>query len=189
VINNITRASALFLVKNLFSFLLAALLLVLPLAYPFAPIQLTLVSTLTIGIPSFVLALQPNRERVRGSFMRNVLMRAVPGGLAVTLSCLGAMLAAGPLGLGAGETSTVCTLAAGVTGLAVLLLTCLPLDRLRAGLVLLMAAAMAGAVLVVPQVFYLVPLTGYAPWVLVGAMGLAMAVLWAATRLMPKDRA
>jgi cation-transporting ATPase E len=189
VINNITRASALFLVKNLFSFLLAALLLVLPLAYPFAPIQLTLVSTLTIGIPSFVLALQPNRERVRGSFMRNVLMRAVPGGLAVTLSCLGAMLAAGPLGLGAGETSTVCTLAAGVTGLAVLLLTCLPLDRLRAGLVLLMAAAMAGAVLVVPQVFYLVPLMGYAPWVLVGAMGLAMAVLWAATRLMPKDRA
>jgi cation-transporting ATPase E len=121
--------------------------------------------------------------------MRNVLMRAVPGGLAVTLSCLGAMLAAGPLGLGAGETSTVCTLAAGVTGLAVLLLTCLPLDRLRAGLVLLMAAAMAGAVLVVPQVFYLVPLMGYAPWVLVGAMGLAMAVLWAATRLMPKDRA
>ena len=69
VINNITRASSLFLVKNMFSFLLAAVLLVLPMAYPFAPIQLTLVSSLTIGFPSFVLALQPNRERVRGSFL------------------------------------------------------------------------------------------------------------------------
>lgn len=186
VINNITRAAALFLVKNLFSFLLAALLLVLPLVYPFAPIQLTLISSLTIGFPSFVLALQPNRERVRGSFLKNVLMRAVPGGLAVTAACLGAMLIGARLGLPEAQVSTVCTLASGFAGLLVLLLTCLPLDGLRAALVGLMAAAMAGAVLIVPQVFYLVPLTGAAGVVLLGAMGAAGVMVLALTWLMKK---
>ena len=66
VINNITRAASLFLVKTLYSFMLSVLMLVLPLTYPFQPIQLTLVSSLTVGIPSFFLALEPNQERVRG---------------------------------------------------------------------------------------------------------------------------
>ncbi len=189
VINNITRASALFLVKNLFSFLLAALLLVLPLAYPFAPIQLTLISSLTIGFPSFVLALQPNRERVKGSFLKNVLLRAVPGGLAVTFVCLAVMLAAGPLGMGGEQVSTICTLAAGFAGLFVLALTSLPFDALRAALVAAMAAAMALAVAVIPKVFYLVPLTGMGLWVLLGAMGLAVLVVLGITWAMPKERA
>ncbi|MEA4999587.1 MAG: HAD-IC family P-type ATPase [Candidatus Limiplasma sp.] len=186
VINNITRASALFLVKNLFSFLLSALLLALPFAYPFAPIQLTLVSTLTIGLPSFVLALQPNRERVRGDFLTNVLLRALPGGITVASLCLGLMYLGQAQGLDAASVSTLCTLVAGVSCLGVLTLTCLPLDGLRAALLSLMALAMALAVLILPGVFYLVPLMGAALRLLYWGAGGAVLLLLALTALLAR---
>ena len=79
VINNIQRSASLFLVKNIFSFLLSIVALALPLAYPFQPLQLSLVTFATIGAPAFFLALEPNHELVRGKFMRNVLRAALPG--------------------------------------------------------------------------------------------------------------
>ncbi|NLI20499.1 MAG: HAD-IC family P-type ATPase [Clostridiales bacterium] len=177
VINNITRASALFLVKNLFSFLLSAVLLVLPFAYPFAPIQLTLVSTLTIGLPGFVLALQPNRERVRGRFIANVLRRAVPGGVTVGLVCVGVMLAGQRMSLSEPVLSTLCTLVAAFSGLCVLALACLPMDALRAALTLSMAAGTALAVALFPGLFYLEPVTGGAVWLLIAALAAVLALL------------
>lgn len=168
VINNITRAASLFLVKNIFSLLLSLLLLALPFAYPFAPIQLTLVSTMTVGFPSFVLALQPNRERVRGDFLRNVISRALPGGLCVTLLCAAVMLLSGPLGYGEPVCATLCTLAAACSGLVTLILTCLPLDKIRAGLLVLVIAGLLLAILLFPGLFYLVPLTGAQWYVLLG---------------------
>lgn len=81
VINNIQRAAALFLVKNIFSFVMTFLLLFISMPFPLQPIQLSLISTLTIGLPSFFLALEPNYARVNGKFMRNVIRRAMPGGL------------------------------------------------------------------------------------------------------------
>lgn len=168
VINNITRASALFLIKNIYSMLLTAALIFLPFAYPFAPIQLTLISTLTIGGPSFLLALQPSRERVKGDFMRNVIVRALPGGLCAALLLLTAMFLKAPLGLNEAQLSTLCTLAAGFSGLTALTLTCLPLNKLRGGLIVLMAALMGVGVLGFPSVFYLVALPKAALWALGG---------------------
>ncbi|MEE0777148.1 MAG: HAD-IC family P-type ATPase, partial [Bacillota bacterium] len=81
VINNIQRASALYLVKNILSFFLALITLFAAFPYPFVPIQLTLISTLTIGVPSFFLALEPNHDLVKGKFLHNVFRRAFPGGL------------------------------------------------------------------------------------------------------------
>ena len=98
------------------------------------------------------------------------------------------MLAAGPLGLTGAQVSTICTLAAGFAGLIVLALTCLPFDALRAALVAAMAAATALAVAVIPNVFYLVPLTGVGLWALLGAMGLAVLVVLGITWVMPKER-
>ena len=160
VINNITRASSLFLVKNIFSLILSLLLLALPFAYPFAPIQLTLVSSLTIGLPSFVLALQPSRDRVSGSFLRNVIMRALPGGVCTAALIIPVMAFSGALGFSEEAVSTMSTLIAGYSGLVVLFLTCLPLNALRGALVALMAALFAGAALFFPQVFYLTALSG-----------------------------
>ena len=173
VINNITRAASLFLVKNIFSLLLSVLLLIFPFAYPFAPIQLTLVSSLTIGIPSFVLALQPSRDRVSGSFLRNVIMRALPGGVCTAALIIPLMAFSDGLGFSQDVISTLSTLIAGYSGLVVLFLTCLPLNALRGGLVAAMAALFAGAVLLLPQVFYLSPVSGGQWWVLAAAAVLA----------------
>ena len=173
VINNITRAASLFLVKNIFSLLLSVLLLIFPFAYPFAPIQLTLVSSLTIGIPSFVLALQPSRDRVSGSFLRNVIMRALPGGVCTAALIIPLMPFSDGLGFSQDVISTLSTLIAGYSGLVVLFLTCLPLNALRGGLVAAMAVLFAGAVLLLPQVFYLSPVSGGQWWVLAAAAVLA----------------
>lgn len=173
VINNITRAASLFLVKNIFSLLLSVLLLIFPFAYPFAPIQLTLVSSLTIGIPSFVLALQPSRDRVSGSFLRNVIMRALPGGVCTAALIIPLIAFSDGLGFSQDVISTLSTLIAGYSGLVVLFLTCLPLNALRGGLVAAMAVLFAGAVLLLPQVFYLSPVSGGQWWVLAAAAVLA----------------
>lgn len=176
VINNITRASSLFLIKNIFSCLISLALLALPFAYPFAPIQLTLVSSLTVGFPSFVLALQPSRERVRGDFIRNVITRAMPGGLCVALLCLALMLLSGTFGFTAEQLSTLCTLITGYSGLVALLLTCLPLNALRVALVSLVTVLMTTAVLLFPSIFYLTPVGGAQIWALACAAVLAPAI-------------
>ena len=86
-VNNIQRSASLFLVKTFYSTLLTILLLFLPeMNYPFAPIQTTLIGSLAIGMPSMVLAFTPNRDRIQGSFFRNVIVKAVPGALTIFLS-------------------------------------------------------------------------------------------------------
>lgn len=92
VINNIERAASLFLVKTTFSAVLSLLLIIFQFStYPFEPIQLTLINTLFVGIPSFILALEPNDRRVKGNFLSKVFKRALPAGLtvafAITLIC------------------------------------------------------------------------------------------------------
>ncbi|MDD3409974.1 MAG: HAD-IC family P-type ATPase [Eubacteriales bacterium] len=178
VINNITRAASLFLIKNLFSALLAVVLLALPLGYPFAPIQLTLISSLTIGFPSFVLAFQPSSERVSGRFMENVLRRALPGGLAVALLCVAALLFGTRLNVAEAELNTLCTLIAAFSGVCVLADVCRPFNPLRAGLLAVVAAGLLGAVLLFPGVFYLTALTGAAKWMLPVALALTPLLLW-----------
>ncbi len=180
VINNITRAASLFLVKTLYSFALAGLVLFLPTRYPFQPIQLTLISALTIGAPSFFLALEPNRERVRGNFLRTVLTRAIPGALAVTVCALAACFLE-KLGWSREACSTLATLSAAAAGLVTLLVTCLPFSRLRALVFAAMCAGMALAVTLIPGVFFLVPLTGE-QWLTQLGLACAAATIILATR-------
>ena len=78
VINNIERSASLYLVKNIFTFFLSFITLIFTLPYPYTPAQLSLVNALTIGIPSFVLAMEPNENLVSGKFLRNVIFRALP---------------------------------------------------------------------------------------------------------------
>jgi len=185
VIGNITRAASLFLVKTLYSFALAALVLFLPVEYPFQPIQLTLVSTLTVGFPSFVLALEPNRARIRGSFINTVLLRAIPGAAAVTICAIAAMLCQ-LLGWEAADCSTLATLSAGAVGLLMLMTVCFPINRTRAILLAAMTAAFVGAVLLFGRVFLLTTLetpqfTALILLIAVAA-GVMAAVTWAMKR-------
>ena len=156
VIGNITRTASLFLVKTLYSAILAILLLILPLRFPFQPIQLTLISSLTIGIPSFFLALEPSQERANRHFLRQVLFRALPGALAVVACALAAMLTE-HRGSSFEAASTMAALSAGIIGLTNLALTCRPFTKLRVALCVGMSAAFVGAVATLPQVFFLHP--------------------------------
>lgn len=187
VINNIERAASLFLVKTLYSFMLSVLLLVLPLSYPFQPIQLTLVSALTIGTPSFFLALEPNSERIRGNFLQTVLLRAVPGALAVAVCAVIAMTLS-HFGMHDVTCSTLATLSAGAVGLMVLFRVCRPFTKLRAAVMALMAAGFILAPLVLGELFFLnVTTMGTQAWlILAGLIVLAWAIITLTTRLMRK---
>jgi cation-transporting ATPase E len=159
VINNITRAASLFLTKTIFSFLLSLLILVLPAVYPFQPIQLTLISSLMIGLPGFVLALEPSGERIRGDFLRTVLYRALPGGIAAAC-CASISMAMTWAGWSHELCSTLATLCAGAICWIVLIRACLPLNHLRRTLLLVTAGAFTLAFLLLGHIFFLVPLTG-----------------------------
>ena len=178
VINNITRAASLFLVKTLFSFLLSVALLVLPLTYPFQPIQLTLVSSLTVGVPTFFLALEPNRQRVQGNFLRTVFKNAIPGAVCIVAGVLLTYALQGTLAITQAQVSTLCTLTAGFTGLAVLFKVCLPFDWKRGLLMGLMTIGFYGAAWVLPQVFFLAPLPPAALVWLGAWMALSVLILW-----------
>ena len=142
VINNIQRAASLFLVKNIFSLSLALVSLILGLSLPFIPLQLTLISSLTIGLPSFFLAMEPNYTRVSGRFMPTVLRRALPGGLCNLIMVVAAQLILPQLGLSQELISTGCVMILGVTGLLVLRQVCRPFDPFRHLLYWAVAVAM-----------------------------------------------
>lgn len=131
VINNIQRAASLFLVKTIFSFILAILTLFLNSRYPFAPIQLTLISSLTIGIPSFFLALEPNHSRVKGNFVLNVLSNAAPGALMVVTCTLLVSLYIHIFGYNDDVRSTMCVILTGTCSLTVLLRVSTPFTLQR----------------------------------------------------------
>ena len=154
VIGNIRRTSSLFLVKTIYSVLLSLLTLILPIRYPFQPIQLTLISSLTIGIPGFFLALQPNKERVGGSFLRSVLTMAAPGAIAVALTATAAS-ALQYTGLIHEDCSTIAVLLAGIIGLVELYIVSRPLDLLRGCVLAGVSLIFAAAVVWFSRVFFL----------------------------------
>lgn len=142
VINNIQRAATLFLVKNIFSLGLSVISLFSGWPYPLIPIHLTMISALTIGVPSFFLAMEPNYERVSGHFLRGVLRRALPGGLTNVLVVLAAQGFMTVFAMEMAQISAVCTAVLGMVGLLVLFQTSKPFDFFRRLIWWAMAAAL-----------------------------------------------
>ncbi|MEU0384170.1 HAD-IC family P-type ATPase [Streptomyces chartreusis] len=182
VIGNITRVATLFLVKTVYSVLLAVLVVCSQVEYPFLPRHLTLLSTLTIGVPAFFLALAPNTERAKPNFVRRVMRYAIPGGVVAAVATFATYLIAREHYTGAGaldaETSAA-TLTLFLISMWVLAIIARPYTWWRVALV----AAMAGAfllVLVVPglQHFFALKLVGVTmPWLAVGIAVVAAATL------------
>lgn len=142
VINNIQRSASLFLVKNIFSFFLSLITLFTAWPYPLEPIHLTVISSLAIGVPSFVLTFEPKYDRIKGKFLPTVLRRAFPGGLTnvfVVLICQAFMAV---FGLPKEEVSTVCASILSFVGLLVLFQVCKPFNLFRKCLWCAMGAGM-----------------------------------------------
>lgn len=182
VIGNITRVATLFLVKTVYSVLLAVLVVCWQVEYPFLPRHLTLLSTLTIGVPAFFLALAPNKERAKPHFVRRVMRYAIPGGLLAGVATFVTYLIARHHYTGKGaldaETS-VATLTLFLISMWVLAIIARPYTWWRAALVASMGAGFL-VVLVVPwlQDFFALKLVGVTmPWIAVGISVVAAAVL------------
>lgn len=176
-INNIQRSAALFLTKTIFAFLLAVAFLFLPYEYPFRPIQMTLVSALTIGAPSFLLALEPNRSLVRGSFLRNVLRKAAPGGVSAALGIGMIMVARAIWEIPADEVSTMSLIIMGAAFFGALFGICLPFNRTRAVIFSSAAAVFCLVLSISPTIrafFYIKALTLRE----FAVLGVLIAIVW-----------
>lgn len=159
VINNIQRASSLFLVKTTFSIILSIMTLFLSTKYPYKPIQLTLISTVTIGIPSFFLALENNYSKVKGNFLINVFTRAFPGALMVILSIIYVNTLNAIFHFSEETISTMSVIMTGVSGLVVLHRVCTPFTRNRMIIFSSMVLLFVIAILLGHDLFMLYPLT------------------------------
>jgi cation-transporting ATPase E len=148
VINNIQRAAALFLVKNIMSLFVAVLTMAIGFAYPFQPIQMTMISALTIGVPAFFFAMEPNYQRVKGKFLPTVLRNALPGGLTNVLAVLFAQRYLTAQGVLEGDISTLCVTVLSTVGLLVLLQVSRPVSPFRLLVLGAMGIAMAGCFLI-----------------------------------------
>ena len=157
VINNIQRAATLFLVKNIFSLGLSILSLFTSWPYPIVPLHLSVISALTIGVPSFFLAMEPNYERFQGHFLRGVLRRAFPGGLTNIFVVLMAQAFMSVFSIPLEQTSTVCAALLGIVGLLVLFQTCKPFDKFRKLIFAAMAFALVFCFTVLSSFFQLSP--------------------------------
>ncbi|MFJ8732309.1 HAD-IC family P-type ATPase [Streptomyces bauhiniae] len=182
VIGNITRVATLFLVKTVYSVLLALLVVCWQVEYPFLPRHLTLLSTLTIGVPAFFLALAPNKERARPHFVRRVMRYSVPGGLLAGVATFVTYLLARHHYTGAGALSaetSAATLTLFLISMWVLAIIARPYTWWRVALVAAMGVAFL-FVLTVPwlQDFFALRLVGNVmPWTAVGVAVVAAAAL------------
>lgn len=119
-INNIQRSATLFLVKTIYSGLLAIMFLFMGETYPFVPIQMSLIGTITIGLPSFLLALESNRERIRGEFLKNVIIRALPVGMTVILNIFVITILNKMEVISEEQYSSLCVISTGLCGIILL---------------------------------------------------------------------
>ncbi len=183
VVNNITRSASLFLIKTLYSFLLTLLLIFLPATYPFQPVQLTVISSFTIGIPAFFLSLEKNRERIRGHFLKTILRNAMPGGICVTLCACLCMLMEN-FGWSVELGSTMATICAGGIGLMALLQVAWPLNLYRGLLIACMAGCMSVVFLFFGKLIFFTPLDSVHALIFVGLMVFSFIMMQLLIRLL-----
>lgn len=139
-INNVERSATLFLSKTIYASLLALLFLFINYTYPFIPIQMTLINSLTIGIPAFILALEPNKTRVKGKFFINVISKAIPSGITTVVNILLLVFFANLLNIPNEQTSTIAVIITAYTAILLIYRISKPLNLLRKSLLVLISA-------------------------------------------------
>ena len=137
VVNNIQRSASLFLVKNIFSLLMAIFSAIFAITYPLEPSQISLISMFTIGLPGFLLALEPNRNRIEGNFMANVMLKALPAGLTDVLS-VGALVICGQVfNLPSEDIATAGTMLLAVVGFMIIIKISHPFNKMKYGVLII----------------------------------------------------
>ena len=155
-INNLQRSAALFLTKTIYAVFIAVFFIFVVATYPFEPIQLSLISSLTIGIPSFLLALEPNKERIKGKFIVNVINKAIPPGFTTILNIIVLVILEGCMGLAGEKISTLAVIVTTFTSFLMLIKICSPFNVLRGLMVGALASAFLIAIIFFKELFSLV---------------------------------
>ena len=153
VVNNIQRSASLFLVKNIFSFLLSLFSLAFMITYPLEPSQVSLITMYTIGIPAFCLALPPNKDIIRGHFLTNVVLKALPAGLTDVIA-VGALVVFGQtFDVPASDISTAATMLLAIVGFMILYRICQPMNLFRRVIWIGCVVGMLGCSIFLPDLF------------------------------------
>lgn len=133
-INNVERSASLFLSKTIYASILAILFLFINCKYPFIPIQMSLISSLTIGMPAFILALEPNTDRVNGKFLINVIKKSIPSGFTTIINIILLMLISNLINIPNSEISTIAVIITSYTAILLIYKISKPLNLLRKSL-------------------------------------------------------
>ena len=158
-INNVQRSASMFLTKTIFAILIGLLFAFVNWKYPFQPIQMSFISTLTIGFPSLILALEPNNERISGNFFYNIVTRALSGGITMAIG-VGLVYAAGAIfRLEYEEISMLAVLLTSMTGVFLLYRISIPFNKVRLALFITVIAGIVLGVLFLGPIFFFPPLT------------------------------
>ena len=177
-INNLQRSASLFLVKTLLSMTLAVVFVFLPWQYPFQPIQMTLISAFTIGLPSFVLALEPNKDRIKGRFLENVVVKSIPGAICAVLTILIVnVVGYNVLRIDYEHVSTLCVLLTAWIGALLIVRLSVPFTPIRAALLVVVAGGTVLGATLLHSLFGIEPFT-FGMTVLFAILALGTAVLF-----------
>lgn len=160
-INNLERSASLFLTKTIYSIILAIMFVFINMDYPFIPIQLSLISVINIGIPSFILALEPNHNRVKGRFLTNVISKSIPAALTIVINIITVMVISYLLKVDEDYISTMSVILVAFTGFVLLFKVCYPFNYLRGALYGTLVGIFIGSAIGLSRLFELVLLTPF----------------------------
>lgn len=160
VVNNIQRSASLFLVKNIFSFLLSLFAVGFMVTYPLEPSQISLISMFTIGLPAFFLALEPNKSIIKGHFLTNVFLKALPAALTDVLA-VGALVVFGQtFGVNSGDISTAATMLLAIVGFMILYKISAPMNVMRSVVIIGCIAGLLFCSIFLKQLFAITRMSG-----------------------------
>ena len=155
-INNLQRSATLFLSKTVYSFLLALVFVFIQLPFLFEPIQMTLINALCIGAPSFLLALQPNNDIIKGSFMGNVMQRAIPNGITVVLAMIAVLVCSDVFGFTTTQMSTLATVVLSAISFMITARCCHPVKSWKVAMLAVLISAFTLGSMLFPWFFGIV---------------------------------
>ena len=186
VVNNLERSGSFYLVKNVFSFLIALSAICIGFTYPLLPLQITLIGAFTIGVPSFFLAQAPNKDLIRGNFLKNVFRKALPGGIADAVTVIPLVLIASGMDLPLKEVRTAATVTVAAIGMLIHYGIARPLDRYKTVVFVLCGVGLVLTMLVLHDLLELIPLSLPAALLAAGAFAVAVPVYLLLRRLLEK---
>lgn len=183
VVNNLERSGSLFLVKNIFSFLTALLTIIFAMRYPLTPTQVSLISMFTIGVPAFLLSQVPNTALIRGDFMKNIILKALPGGVTDMVLVMLMALLGRVLGISAPEMTTAATVLLATIGMMVLRDVSRPMTWDKKAIWGISAAGLVFSFLFLKSLFGITATMG---WPVLALLAVFLGLAWPTLKIVKK---